>query len=174
MSDLAETTARMTRTAKNASNSGAAIGSILGRLMRSMGSTNIYNAVGEWMFVNGARTSYGRSRAASAVTGQTTGRRRLSDSITLGGGAVVGGTPEVEEEEDVEVSVPLAAAPQARRPAPPTRGLPTGEAPTGGAPTPAPAAPQMAEAPSPTDQGPSQSRQMLADLFPFDPTLRVG
>jgi len=169
MSDLAETTARMTRTAKNASNSGAAIGSILGRLMRSMGSTNIYNAVGEWMFVNGARTSYGRSRAASAVTGQTTGRRRLSDSITLGGGAVVGGTPEVEEEEDVEVSVPLAAAPQARRPAPPTRGLPTGEAPM-----PAPAAPQMAEAPSPTDQGPSQSRQMLADLFPFDPTLRVG
>ena len=169
MSHVGVTTARMTRSAKNASNSGAAIGSILGRLMMSMGSTNIYNAVGEWMFVNGARTSYGRSRAASAVTGQTTGRRRLSDSITLGGGAVVGGTPEVEEEEDVEFSVPLAAAPQARRPAPPTRGLPTG-----GAPTPAPAAPQMAEAPSPTDQGPSQSRQMLADLFPFDPTLRVG
>ena len=168
MSDLAETSARIARTAKNTSNSGAAVGTLLGRLFRVMGSTNIAQNVGEWVFVNGAKSSYGAGRARTAVTGQTTGRRRLSDSITLGGGAVVGGTPEVEE-EDVEVSVPLAAAPQARRPAPPTRGLPTG-----GAPTPAPAAPQMAEAPSPTDQGPSQSRQMLADLFPFDPTLRIG
>jgi hypothetical protein len=159
MSDLAETSARIARTAKNTSNSGAAVGTLLGRLFRVMGSTNIAQNVGEWVFVNGAKSSYGAGRARTAVTGQTTGRRRLSDSITLGGGAVVGGTPEVEE-EDVEVSVPLAAAPQARRPAPPTRGLPTG-----GAPTPAPAAPQMAEAPSPTDQGPSQSRQMLADLF---------
>lgn len=173
MSDLAETTARIARTAKNTSNSGAAVGTLLGRLFRIMGSTNIVQNVGEWAFLNGAKRSYGAGRARTAVTGQTTGRRRLSDSITLGGGAVVGATPEVEEveEEDVEVSVPLAAAPQARRPAPPTRGLPTGGAPT---PAPAPAGPQMAQAPSPTDQGPSQSRQMLADLFPFDPTLRVG
>jgi len=70
--------------------------------------------------------------------------------------------PAVEE----EMVVPVTSV---KRPAPPTRGLPTGEAPM-----PAPAGPQMAQAPSPTDQGPSQSRQMLADLFPFDPTLRVG
>jgi hypothetical protein len=69
-------------------------------------------------------------------------------------------TPDVEERE-----LPEPPAPQSRaRPvAPPTRGVPglTDQAPMAAAPH-APAGP------------PGQSRQMLASLFPFDPTLQMA
>jgi hypothetical protein len=58
MNNLADTTARVVRTEKNTSNSGAAIGTLLGRLFRKMGDTNVANAAAEWFLVNGAVRSY--------------------------------------------------------------------------------------------------------------------
>ena len=69
-------------------------------------------------------------------------------------------TPDVE---DRELPEPPAPQSRARPTAPPTRGVPglTDQAPMAAAPQ-APAGP------------PGQSRQMLASLFPFDPTLQMA
>ena len=151
MNNLADTTARVVRTEKNTSNSGAAIGTLLGRLFRKMGDTNVANAAAEWFLVNGAVRSYAGARVKSAVKGVAGQRARggLSNLI-LGGGTGFGSTPSTEEP---------AAPPQARvmPSAPPTRGVPG----LGGG-EPAPAAPAVAQ--GPTDMG---SREMLDQLFPF-------
>lgn len=67
-------------------------------------------------------------------------------------------TPEAEERE-----LPIPSVSRALPPAPPTRGVPglTDQAP-------------MAEAPQAPAGAPGQSRQMLASLFPFDPTLQMA
>jgi hypothetical protein len=154
MNNLADTTARVVRTEKNTSNSGAAIGSLLGRLFRGMGNTNVGNAAAEWFLVNGAVRSYGVSRVMNAVEGVVGQRGNTLNNLILGGGTGFGATPETED----PIEEP-AAPPQARvmPSAPQTRGVPG----LGGG-QPAPAAPAVAQ--GPTDMG---SREMLDQLFPF-------
>ena len=155
MNNLADTTARVVRTEKNTSNSGAAIGTLLGRLFRRMGNTNVGNAAAEWFLVNGAVRSYGVSRVMNAVEGVVGQRGNMLNNLILGGGTGLGATPETEE----PIAPEPAAPPQARvmPSAPPTRGVPG----LGGG-QPAPAAPAVAQ--GPTDMG---SREMLDQLFPF-------
>jgi hypothetical protein len=154
MNNLADTTATVVRTEKNSSNSGAAIGSILGRLFRAMGNTNVGKAASEWFLVNGALNSYGVSRVRNAVDG-TIGRSENNlNRLILGGGMGFGATPETED----PAPEPVAAPPQARvmPVAPQARGMPGLG---GGSAAPANAAPAVAK-------GPSQSREMLDQLFP--------
>jgi hypothetical protein len=93
MNNLADTTARVVRTEKNTSNSGAAIGTLLGRLFRKMGDTNVANAVAEWFLVNGAVRSYAGSRVKSAVKGVAGQRARSGlNNLILGGSTGFGST----------------------------------------------------------------------------------
>lgn len=170
MNSLAQTTSKITRTAKNTSNTAAAAGSLLGRLFRSLGSSDVGRAVMQLWGAEGLSRAYGVSRAAAATEGRVPTTRSMLDKLILGGGVGAGMTP--EEEAPAEEPVP---PPQARAlpPAPSTRGLGTmlqGPAPQG---APAPGA---APAPETVAQGPvaPSSREMLQDLFPFDATLRAG
>lgn len=80
--------------------------------------------------------------------------------------------PERQDQTQGAFSTPYAPRPQP--PAPPARGVgtpaPAGGAPAGGAPAPVPT-PGPLGAVGPQQQG---SRAMLAQLFPFDATLRAG
>ncbi len=156
MNSLAETVTRMTTTEKNRSNSGAAIGSMLGNLFRSMGATDVGRMAGQFFGQVGVRRLYAEPRARAAIEGGATRAPTTLDRLILGGGVGAGSTPEVEE--DVEVTLP----PQARvaPPAPQTRGVPMLE-------TPAEApAPEVAE--TPTGPASPSSREMLQQLFPTD------
>lgn len=174
MNSLAQTTSQITRTAKNTSNTAAAAGSLLGRLFRSLGSTDIGTATMQLWGAEGLRRSYGVARASAAAEGRVPTTKSLLDRLILGGGVGAGMTPEEEE------PAPPAAPPQARAlpPAPSTRGVPGITPPAGGSPAGAPPAPGgEAPAPGPMAQGPGagpSSREMLQDLFPFDATLRAG
>lgn len=79
--------------------------------------------------------------------------------------------PERQDQTQGAFSTPYAPRPQP--PAPATRGVgtpaPAGGAPAGGAPAPAPTPGPLGAAPQPQN-----SRAMLAQLFPFDATLRAG
>lgn len=172
MNSLAQTTSQITRTAKNTSNSAAAAGSLLGRLFRSLGSTDIGTAVMQVWVAEGLRRAYGVARATAATQGRVPTTKSLLDNLILGGGIGAGMTPEQEEAPPEPTAPPQA---RALPPAPSTRGLgtmlqPPAPAP-GGAPAPAasPEAGSVAQGPA----GPS-SREMLQDLFPFDATLRAG
>jgi len=165
---FAQTTSQITRTAKNTSNTAAAGGSLLGRLFRSLGSTDVGAATMQLWGAEGLRRAYGVARASAATQGRVPTTRSLLDNFILGGGIGAGMTPEQETSAEEPVAPPQA---RALPPAPSTRGLGTmlqGPAP-GGAPAPAPA-------PGPVAQGPAapSSREMLQDLFPFDTTLRAG
>jgi hypothetical protein len=151
INSLADTVTRMTTTEKNRSNSGAAIGSLLGNLFRSMGATDVGRLAGQFFGQVGVRRLYAEPRARSAIEGVVTRTPSTLDRLILGGGVGFGSTPEVEESEEVEVTVP---PPQANV-APPTRGVPA----LGGG-TPAP--PPVAQGPA----GPT-SREMYDSLFPF-------
>jgi len=151
INSLADTVTRMTTTEKNRSNSGAAIGSLLGNLFRSMGATDVGRLAGQFFGQVGVRRLYAEPRARSAIEGVVTRTPSTLDRLILGGGVGFGSTPEVEESEEVEVAVP---PPQANV-APPTRGVPA----LGGG-TPAP--PPVAQGPA----GPT-SREMYDSLFPF-------
>jgi hypothetical protein len=155
MNNLADTTARVVRTEKNTSNSGAVIGTLLGRLFRKMGDTNVANAAAEWFLVNGAVRSYGAARVKKAVKGVAGQRRRGGlNNLILGGGTGFGATPETEEPAAEPTPPPQARVMPS---APPTRGVPGL-----GSGQPAPAAPVVAQ--GPTGQS---SRDMLEQLFPF-------
>jgi hypothetical protein len=165
---FAQTTSQITRTAKNTSNTAAAGGSLLGRLFRSLGSTDVGAATMQLWGAEGLRRAYGVARASAATQGRVPTTRSLLDNFILGGGIGAGMTPEQEAPAEEPVAPPQA---RALPPAPSTRGLGAmlqGPAP-GGAPAPAPA-------PGPVAQGPAapSSREMLQDLFPFDATLRAG
>ena len=123
MNSLAQTTSQITRTAKNTSNSAAAAGSLLGRLFRSLGSTDTGTAVMQFWGMEGLRRSYGVARASAATQGRVPTSMSTSQRLILGGGIGAGMTP--EEEEPAEPSVPVAP-PQARvQPqTAPTRGVP--------------------------------------------------
>jgi len=170
MNSLAQTTSQITRTAKNTSNTAAAAGSLLGRLFRSLGSTDIGTAAMQVWGAEGLRRAYGVSRAIAATQGRVPTTKSMLDNLILGGGIGFGMTP-AQEEAPPE---PAAPPPQARvlPPAPSTRGLP-------GITSPMPSAPQAAAPtppPGPVAQGAAgpSSREMLQDLFPFDATLRAG
>jgi len=170
MNALAQTTSQITRTAKNTSNTAAASGSLLGRLFRSLGSTDVGAATMQLWGMEGLRRSYGVGRASAATQGRVPTTRSMLDKLTLGGGIGFGMTPEEEAPAEEPVAPPQA---RVQPPAPATRGLGTmlqGPEP-GAAPAPggAPAPGAMAQGP----QAPS-SREMLQDLFPFDATLRAG
>lgn len=176
MNSLAQTTGQITRTARNTSNSAAAAGSLLGRLFRSLGSTDTGTAVMQLWGTESLRRAYGVARATAATQGRVPSTKSLLDRLFLGGGIGAGMTP---EEETPAEQAPPAPPPQARAlpPAPATRGLgnlmqpPAAPAPGG---APAPTAPEQAL--GPVAQGPAgpSSREMLQDLFPFDATLRAG
>ena len=151
INSLADTVTRMTTTEKKRSNSGAAIGSLLGNLFRSMGATDVGRLAGQFFGQVGVRRLYAEPRARSAIEGVVTRTPSTLDRLILGGGVGFGSTPEIEESEEVEVTVP---PPQANV-APPTRGVPA----LGGG-TPAP--PPVAQGPA----GPT-SREMYDSLFPF-------
>jgi len=167
---LAQTTSQITRTAKNTSNTAAAVGSLLGRLFRTLGSSDVGAATMQLWGAEGLRRAYGVSRASAATQGRVPTTRSMLDNFILGGGIGAGMTP--EEEAPAEEPV---APPQARvlPPAPSTRGL--GPMLQGPAPGAAPA-PGGAPAPGAMAQGPQapSSREMLQDLFPFDAPLRAG
>jgi hypothetical protein len=175
MNSLAQTTGQITRTARNTSNSAAAAGSLLGRLFRSLGSTDTGTAVMQLWGTESLRRAYGVARATAATQGRVPSTKSLLDRLFLGGGIGAGMTP---EEETPAEQAPPAPPPQARAlpPAPATRGLGNLMQPPapGGAPAPVPTAPE--QAPGPVAQGPAgpSSREMLQDLFPFDATLRAG
>jgi len=170
MNSLAQTTSQITRTAKNTSNSAAAAGSLLGRLFRSMGSTDVGTAVMQLWGTEALRRSYGVARASAATQGRVPTTKSLLERTILGGGIGAGMTPEQEEAPPEPTAPPQA---RALPPAPSTRGLGTMLQPPapGGAPAPA-----ASPAPGAVAQGPAgpSSREMLQDLFPFDATLRAG
>ena len=160
MNSLARTTSQITRTAKNTSNSAAAAGSLLGRLFRSLGSTDTGTAVMQFWGAEGLRRAYGVARASAATQGRVPTSMGTSQRLILGGGIGAGMTPEEEPEEP---SRPLAP-PQARvQPqTAPTRGVP---ALSGQAGQPAVAA---QGAPDP------RAREMLQQLYPMDATLQLA
>ena len=163
MNSLAQTTSQITRTAKNTSNSAAAAGSLLGRLFRSLGSTDTGTAVMQLWGMEALRRSYGVARASAATQGRVPTSMNMSQRLILGGGIGAGMTPEEEEEEAPPAPPAPAAPPQARvqPPATPTRGFQLAQAPA--APAAAPQGPQ----------GP-QARQMLQRLFPDDSILQAA
>jgi hypothetical protein len=170
MNSLAQTTSQITRTAKNTSNSAAAAGSLLGRLFRSMGSTDVGTAVMQLWGTEAVRRAYGVARASAATQGRVPTTKSLLERTILGGGIGAGMTPEQEEAPPEPTAPPQA---RALPPAPSTRGLGTMLQPPapGGAPAPA-----ASPAPGAVAQGPvgPSSREMLQDLFPFDTALRAG
>lgn len=170
MNSLAQTTSQITRTAKNTSNTAAASGSLLGRLFRSMGSTDVGTAVMQLWGTEAVRRAYGVARASAATQGRVPTTKTLLQRTILGGGIGAGMTPEQEEAPPEPTAPPQA---RALPPAPSTRGLGTMLQPPapGGAPAPA-----ASPAPGPVAQGPvgPSSREMLQDLFPFDTALRAG
>jgi len=159
MNSLASTTARMMRTEKNRSNSGAVVGSMLGSLFRMMGRTDVARAAGEWFLVNGVQRSYGVSRALSAAEGALQTTPTTLDRLVLGGGVGFGATP---DQPDEQAPPPPAIPPQARvqPPTAPTRGVPGLDKPAG---------PAGGQASAPAQPG--ASREMLRQLFPFDPLV---
>lgn len=168
MNSLAQTTSQITRTAKNTSNTAAAMGSLLGRLFRSLGSTDVAAATMQLWGVESIRRAYGVARATAATQGRVPSTKSMLDRLILGGGVGAGMTP---EEAPPEPTPP----PQARAlpPAPTTRGLGNMLQPPAPGGAPAPAASPEAGAVAQGPAGPS-SREMLQDLFPFDSTLRAG
>jgi hypothetical protein len=155
MNSLAQTTSQITRTAKNTSNSAAAAGSLLGRLFRSLGSTDTGTAVMQLWGTEALRRSYGVARASAAAQGRVPTSMSMSQRLILGGGIGAGMTP--EEEEAPPAPVP---PPQARVQTTPTRGFQMAQAQTPAA------APQGAQGP--------QARQMLQQLFPDDALLQAA
>jgi len=155
MNSLAQTTSQITRTAKNTSNSAAAAGSLLGRLFRSLGSTDTGTAVMQLWGTEALRRSYGVARASAATQGRVPTSMSMSQRLILGGGIGAGMTP--EEEEAPPAPVP---PPQARVQTTPTRGFQMAQAQTPAA------APQGAQGP--------QARQMLQQLFPDDALLQAA
>lgn len=156
MNSLASTTARMMRTEKNRSNSGAVVGSMLGSLFRMMGRTDVARAAGEWFLFKGVKESYGVSRAMSAVDGAIPTTPTTVDRLILGGGVGFGATPDAQEEQQMS---PAAIPPQARAqpPSVPVRGVPALNmqgGPAGGQAA-APPPPQLA------------ANEMYRQLFPF-------
>jgi hypothetical protein len=157
MNSLAQTTSQITRTAKNTSNSAAAAGSLLGRLFRSLGSTDTGTAVMQLWGTESLRRAYGVARASAATQGRVPTSMNMSQRLILGGGIGAGMTP--EEEAPPAPPAPIAP-PQARvQPlATPTRGF------------------QLAQAQAPAPQGAQgpQARQMLQQLFPNDAILQAA
>ena len=191
ISSLANVTGRIANRTQNRSNSGAAIGNILGRLWTSFGGSVPVQAIAPAvLYALGPPIRSGRSGAArkGRMTTPTT------TPIIIGGASSAAMDPEAREvlEETVE-DIPLAgdfvaplvapperpvAPPQARvapKPAPPTRGVPGLES-SASPPVETAATPVSAPAPANVAQGPEgpvapSSREMLQDLFPFDPLV---
>jgi hypothetical protein len=171
MNNLADTTARINRTAKNASNSGAAIGSILGRIFRSLGSSNVGRAAGEWFFVNGAVKSYGVSRVRNATEGVINTPTSTLSRLILGGGTGYGGTPETEDpvvEEEVVIPPQASVSSEMLRKIPRRQPAAVPTKFSVSDPTNLAATPDAAPPPSAVAQGPSESSEMMARLFPMD------
>ena len=159
MNSLAQTTSQITRTTKNTSSSGAVVaGSLLGRLFRSLGSTDTGTAVMQFWGMEGLRRSYGVARASAATQGRVPTTKSLLERTILGGGIGAGMTPEEEEAPPAPV-----APPQARVQTTPTRGFQIAQAPAAPAPAAAPQGPQGL-----------QARQMLAAAFPNDALLQAA
>ena len=190
ISSLANVTGRIANRTQNRSNSGAAIGNLLGKLWTSLGGTVPVQAIAPVVAMAlGGPTRSGRSAAArqGRMTAPT------PSPIIIGGASSAAIDPEAKEllEETVE-DIPLAgdfvaplvappkrpvAPPQARvaPPAPPTRGVPGLES-TASPPVETAATPVSAPAPANMAQGPEgpvapSSKEMLQDLFPFDPLV---
>ena len=115
---------------------------------------------------------------SASVTAELLRRLRTQGMIN-GLNITVGSTTTMNQYEPVEQPVSGAYAPRPPPTAPATRGVgtpapaggaPAGGAPAGGAPAPVPT-PGPLGAVGPQQQG---SRAMLAQLFPFDATLRAG
>ena len=158
MNSLASTTARMMRTEKNRSNSGAVMGTMLGSLFRTMGNTNAARAAGEFFLLNSVKRSYGYTRALSAVDGSIPTSPTTVDKLILGGGVGFGLTPEAPEEQAAPVPPPQARVqPTTVR----TRGVPAMSQPAG---------PAVASQGAPDPR----AREMLQQLYPMDDTLRLA
>jgi hypothetical protein len=152
MHSLARTTSQITRTAKNTSNSAAAAGTLLGRLFRSLGSTDVGTAAMQVYGAESLRRSYGVARASAATQGRVATTRSTRDRLILGGGIGYGMTPEEEEEQAAPVPPPQARVPPTTSP---TRGVPALDMPAAPAGGQAPPPPQLAAA------------EMYRQLFPF-------
>jgi hypothetical protein len=152
MHSLARTTSQITRTAKNTSNSAAAAGTLLGRLFRSLGSTDVGTAAMQLWGTEALRRSYGVARASAATQGRVATTRSTRDRLILGGGIGYGMTPEAPEEQAAPVPPPQARVPPTTSP---TRGVPALDMPAAPAGGQAPPPPQLAAA------------EMYRQLFPF-------
>jgi len=189
ITSLANVTGRIANRTQNRSNSGAAIGNLVGRLWNSFGGTVPAQAIAPVIAMT-LGPSVRSVRSGAARQGRMT--TPTPSPIIIGGASSTAMDPEAREvlEETVE-DIPLAgdfvaplvapperpvAPPQARAlpPAPPTRGVPSLESAatppveTGATPAPPPPA-NVAQGP----EGPAapSSREMLQDLFPFDPLV---
>jgi hypothetical protein len=158
MHSLARTTSQITRTAKNTSNSAAAAGTLLGRLFRSLGSTDVGTAAMQLWGTEALRRSYGVARASAATQGRVATTRSTRDRLILGGGIGYGMTPEAPEEQAAPVPPPQARVPPTTSP---TRGVPALDMPAG---------PAVASQGAPDPR----AREMLQQLYPMDDTLRLA
>jgi hypothetical protein len=158
MNSLASTTARMMRTEKNRSNSGAVMGTMLGSLFRTMGNTNAARAAGEFFLLNSVKKSYGYTRALSAVDGSIPTSPTTVDRLILGGGVGFGLTPEAPEEQAAPMPPPQA---RVQPPTVRTRGVPAVGQPAG---------PAVASQGAPDPR----AREMLQQLYPMDETLQLA
>ena len=176
ISSLANVTGRIANRTQNRSNSGAAIGNLLGRLFTSLGGTVPVQAIAPVIGM-ALGPSVRSARSAGARRGRMT--TPIPSRLIIGGASSVAGDPEAKEVlEEVVEDIPLAGdfiaplvapnapPPQASVPrpipaAPPTRGVPGLNEPASGAPATPVEAPPAAVA-----QGPS-SREMFQQLFPF-------
>ena len=160
---LAETSAKIARSAKNYSNTAASqgiqgnqVGSLIGRLLRGFGTTNVGDTANAILNTTGIRSIYGGQRLRGSLRGDLPTTRNAVENLILGGGAGFGMTPEKPEPEIEEETTVTVPPPQASIQVP-TRGVPG----LGG---------QSAPAPGATAQGPTgpSSREMYKSLFPFD------
>jgi hypothetical protein len=185
ISSLANLTGRIANRTQNTSNSGAMLGQMLGRLYKSLnGSVTARTIAGQAAAMISSGTESGRRTFAVPARPSGGNLNASPNPIIIGGSSSAALEPENREVigevlEEVPVLGPVIAEPfinpQAsvssemlrKTLAPPTRGGISG---LGEPANEVAAAPAMAPAPSAVaqGQGPSESSQMMARLFPFD------